>query len=178
MARARSGARARARRRARGSPPRVARGSLPPQRSHALARRIKVLVSPLGAIYVALGVLCVVVAALLLLNALFPALIGVVAVNGTAKGENGAFPAMVMMFGTTGVLAAFATAFGVLGLAYIADGAGILARKPWARWLGVVLAFPALFACFPVGTLVGVLALVALFMPDVAAEFDGARDDG
>jgi hypothetical protein len=132
---------------------------------------MKALITPLGALYVATGVMTGLLAVFLLLYALFPALIGVVAVNGAANGEDGALQAAVMMFGTTAIVGVIAAVTAVLAVAYIVDGIGLVKRRPWARWLGLGLALPVMGACFPAGMLVGLLAIVTLVMPDVGEEF-------
>lgn len=136
---------------------------------------MKILVTPLGVFYLVAGFINGCFAAFLALYALFPALIGVVAVNGVANGEEGALGALVLMAGTSAAVGAFALGIGVLALAYLVDGIGLIARRPWARWLGIGLAVPLVFACMPVGAMLGVLALVTLLMPDTAEEFAAAQ---
>ncbi len=132
---------------------------------------MKALITPLGVLYLAVGFVNGCVALFLLLDALFPALIGVVAVNGASKGEEGALQAMVLMFGTSAAVGLFALVFAALGLAYLVDGIGLIARKPWARWLGIGLAVPLMFACMPVGMVFGLLGLLTLLLPDGAEAF-------
>ena len=132
---------------------------------------MNVLITPLGVLYIFAGVLSAVLAVFLFLYALFPALIGVVAINGVANGEEGAFGALVLMFGTSAAVGVFAVIAGALGLGYIADGIGLIARRPWARWAGIGLAVPLVFVCMPFGAVIGVLALITLLMPDAEPEF-------
>ncbi len=57
----------------------------------------------------------------------------------------------------------------VLGLPGIIAGAGLLARKSWARILSLVISGLCLL-CFPVGTILGVYGLVVL-LQDSATEY-------
>lgn len=132
---------------------------------------MKVLITPIGVLYITAGVLSGVLALFLFLYALFPALVGVVAVDGVAKGEEGALGALVLMLGTSVTVGLFGLIAGALGLGYIADGIGLIARKPWARWGGIGLAVPLIFVCMPFGAMIGVLALITLLMPDAEPEF-------
>jgi hypothetical protein len=137
---------------------------------------VKALVTPLGIAYVFVGVGAGFITLLLVLNALFPALVGVLAVNGVAKGEEGAFGAMLLMFGTTLGVGLVAVVSGALSVAYIIDGIGLVARQGWARWLGIGLAVPVMFMCMPMGMMIGMLALITLLMPDTAEEFAPTPD--
>ena len=132
---------------------------------------MKVLITPLGVAYLTAGVINILVAAFTLLYALFPALIGIVAVDSALKQEEGAFAAMIAMFGTTAIVGLVGVVLGGLGIAYVVDGLGIIGRKSWARYLGLVLALPMMGICMPVGTLIGMLAFAILLVPDSAAEF-------
>jgi hypothetical protein len=73
----------------------------------------------------------------------------------------------------TVILSVIGTAFGllmvVLALPGMLAGYGLLKRKPWARFLALVLGVLNLVN-FPVGTLMGVYTLVVL-LPQAAAEY-------
>lgn len=129
-------------------------------------------ITPIGGLYVTTGVANGFGALCLLFYALFPAVIGVVAVSGTIKQEEGALPALILMAATTLGLGGSGVVMGVLGLAYLAVGVGLISRKRWARAAGAALSVPIMLLCMPAGTAVGVLAMVALLHPDTKAEFD------
>ncbi len=80
---------------------------------------------------------------------------------------------------TTGLIAAlFGLGIGVLvtgglGVFMIAAGIGLLRLKNWARVLTIVLAI-LLLPGFPIGTLLGVLALWYLFQDEVKSVFQGS----
>lgn len=132
---------------------------------------MKPLLSPIGGFYVFTGVMNMLVGLMLLVYALFPAVIGVAAVAGAMKEEEGALPALVVMILSTLGLGGVGLLVGILGIVYVIDGIGIIRRRPWSRLLGAALSLPVMTACIPVGTIVGILALVALVSQEGAAEF-------
>ena len=132
---------------------------------------MKPLLSPIGGLYVFTGVMNLLIGLMLLVYALFPAVIGVVAASGAMKEEEGALPALVVMIVSTIGLGGVGILVGVLGIVYVIDGIGIIRRRPWSRMLGAALSLPVMTACIPFGTVVGILALVALVSQEGAAEF-------
>lgn len=61
--------------------------------------------------------------------------------------------------------------FGALSLPGIIAGIGLLARKPWARILGIVVAILGLLH-FPVGTLIGAYAILVLLQDAAPGYFE------
>jgi hypothetical protein len=61
----------------------------------------------------------------------------------------------------------------ILGLPGIVAGFGLLARKPWARYLAIVLGVLNLLNA-PVGTVIGIYTLWVLMQEEAAAFFDMA----
>jgi len=84
---------------------------------------------------------------------------------GVAMGER---EAMTMMILTT-VGTAVGLLLVVLGIPGLVAGAGLLARKSWARILAIVVGILALVN-FPIGTAIGVYTLFVL-MQDAATEY-------
>jgi hypothetical protein len=82
---------------------------------------------------------------------------------GVASGEREAMTILTIVGAAVGLLLI------VLGIPGLAAGAGLLARKSWARILAVVVAILGL-ANFPIGTLIGLYALWVL-MQDAATEY-------
>jgi|WetSurMetagenome_2_1015567.scaffolds.fasta_scaffold83261_2 hypothetical protein len=75
------------------------------------------------------------------------------------------------LLGTTGVLLALAfTAFGVAGLII---AAGIAKGQTWAKFAGIAMAV-LMLAGFPVGTVLGIIALSGLVGRDARDWFEGA----
>ncbi len=71
-----------------------------------------------------------------------------------------------------GIVGLVAIAFAILALPSIFAGFGLMARKPWARVLTIVLAIFALFA-FPLGTILGAYQLwVFALNPETRAAYD------
>ena len=72
------------------------------------------------------------------------------------------------------VLWAFAPVVFVIGAMiaapFVVAGRGLQLRRPWARWAAFALVFLSI-GSFPVGFVLGVLALVVLTDKDAAAEF-------
>lgn len=60
---------------------------------------------------------------------------------------------------------------GVLSLPGIIAGIGLLARKPWARILGIVVAILGLLH-FPIGTLIGAYAILVLLQDAAPGYFE------
>lgn len=135
---------------------------------------MKSLITPIGGLYVAAGGINVFAALSLLVYAIFPAVIGVVAVSGAMKQEEGALPALIVMAASSIGIGGMGLIVGVLAIAYLIGGVGIIMRKRWARMLGVLLAIPTMTVCMPVGTILGVLAIVALVSKEGVEEFGGA----
>jgi hypothetical protein len=133
---------------------------------------LRAWITPVGGLYVTTGAGIGVGALTLLFYALFPAVIGVVAISGTIKQEEGALPALVLMAASTLGLVGTGVLLGLLSLAYLVVGVGLIARKRWARMAGVGLSVPIMVICMPTSTPVGVLAMVALLNPDTIKEFD------
>lgn len=132
---------------------------------------MKSMITPIGGFYVVMGVMNGFIALMMMVYALFPAAIGVMAVSGAMKQEEGALPATIVMAATTLGLGGMGLLLGALGLAYIVDGVGILKRKRWSKGLGVLLALPVMTVCIPVGTLLGVFSLIVLLSQDATEEF-------
>lgn len=132
---------------------------------------MKVMLTPLGVLYIFFGIAQGCAGLFVLLYALFPAIISGMAVGGAANGEEGALGALVLMLGTTTLVVLVGLAICALAIAYIVDGAAIIARIGWSRWLGIGLALPMMLVCMPFGALFGLFALVTLLMPDVGEEF-------
>jgi len=84
---------------------------------------------------------------------------------GVAMGER---EAMTMMILTT-VGTAVGLLLVVLGIPGLVAGAGLLARKPWARILAIVVGILGLVN-FPIGSAIGVYTLFVL-MQDAATEY-------
>ena len=135
---------------------------------------MKSLVTPLAIVYFVSAALNLFSAFLLLLYALFPAMVGVAAVAGAVDGDEGAAPAAVVMAISTIGLGGVGLILGALGIAYIAGGYGLIKRRAWSRRLGIALAVPILPTCIPIGTILGAFAIAALLSKDVVEEFEGA----
>ena len=120
-----------------------------------------------------LGVLYIVFSAIGLILALFAALaLGGVAslVGATADFEDAAIAVPVLGF--TGLaLAIFLSLFSLPGLV---TGWGLLALKPWARILGIVLSALQLLnvALFPVSTVLAIYGLWVLFNSETERLFN------
>lgn len=72
---------------------------------------------------------------------------------------------VLSLIGTIGALF-----FGVVALPGLVAGIGLLARKPWARILALVMGFLGLIN-FPVGTAIGVYTFWVLFQVDAPDRF-------
>jgi hypothetical protein len=97
----------------------------------------------------------------------FPAVLGLVASIVRADGDPDAAVATNVL-GITG--AALSILFGVLALPFIATGWGMLKFKSWSRIAGIVLG-ALLLVQIPIGTAIGIYALVILFRKDAEALF-------
>jgi hypothetical protein len=75
------------------------------------------------------------------------------------------------LLGTTGVL--LAVAFAAFGVADLVIAAGIAKGQPWAKFAGVAMAV-LLLAGVPVGTVLGIIALLGLLGGDARDWFAGA----
>ena len=82
---------------------------------------------------------------------------------GFASGEREAMTVLTIVGMAVGLLLV------VLGIPGLVAGAGLLARKSWARILAIVVAILGL-ANVPIGTLIGLYALWVL-MQDAATEY-------
>lgn len=115
-----------------------------------------------------IGVLFLVCGGILVAMALFfPALFGLVASIVRADGDPDAAIATNVL-GITG--AAFSIFFAALAVPFVATGWGMLKLKSWSRIAGIVLGALMLIS-FPLGTAVGIYALVILFRKDAEALF-------
>jgi len=86
---------------------------------------------------------------------------------GVASGEREAAAVLVTVGTAVGLLLV------VLGIPGLVAGAGLLARKSWARILAIVVGILGLVN-IPVGTVIGAYALFVL-MQDAAAEYFAPR---
>ena len=115
-----------------------------------------------------IGVLFLVCGGMLAALALFlPAVLGLIASFVHSSGEPDAATASTVL-GLTG--AALSIFFGVMALPFIATGWGMLKFKSWSRVAGIVLG-ALLLVQIPVGTAIGIYALVILFRKDAEALF-------
>ena len=120
---------------------------------------------------------------LLILVAIWEFVIAFLALVGVAFVGAVAFPAMVNeLWGEALVGGIVALGFGVLLLLAIvglgvAAGVGLLTGREWGRILGIIHAVLGLFNV-PVGTVAGVLVLVYLTRPEIAAYFRDAPSEG
>lgn len=137
---------------------------------------MKSMITPVGALYIFAGVINGLVALMLIIYAVFPAIIGVVAVSGAMNEEEGALEALVLMAVSSIGIGGMGLLVGLLALAYVIGGYGIIRRRRWARMLGVALAVPMMGVCMPIGTAIGVLALVTMLHGDTGKEFEALRD--
>jgi hypothetical protein len=96
-----------------------------------------------------------------------PAVLGLVAAIVKSDGDPDAAIATNVL-GITG--AALSIFFGVLALPFVATGWGMLKFKSWSRIGGIVLG-ALLLVQIPVGTAIGIYALVILFRKDAEALF-------
>lgn len=115
-----------------------------------------------------IGVLFLVCGGMLVALAFFlPAVLGLVAAIVRSDGDPDAAIATNVL-GITG--AALSIFFGVLALPFVATGWGMLKFKSWSRIGGIVLG-ALLLTQIPVGTAIGIYALVILFRKDAEALF-------
>lgn len=89
---------------------------------------------------------------------------------GSIGASSGDEEALVVgaVYGVFGVVVAVFV--GVFGVVYLLTGMGIRRRRGWARIAGIVTGVLALTSV-PLGTLVGIYALVTLLDKEVAEEF-------
>jgi hypothetical protein len=97
----------------------------------------------------------------------FPAVLGLVAAIVKADGDADAAIATNVL-GITG--AALSIFFAALAVPFVATGWGMLKLKSWSRIAGIVLG-ALLLMQIPVGTAIGIYALVILFRKDAEALF-------
>ena len=115
-----------------------------------------------------IAVLFLVCGAMLVAMAFFmPAVLGLVAAVVRSEGDPDAAVASNVL-GITG--AALSLFFGVLAIPFIATGWGMLKLKSWSRIAGIVLG-ALLLIQIPLGTAIGIYALVILFRKDTEALF-------
>jgi hypothetical protein len=115
-----------------------------------------------------IAVLFLVCGAMLVALALFlPAVLGLVAAIVKSEGDPDAAIATNVL-GITG--AGLSIFFGVLALPFVATGWGMLKLKSWSRIAGIVLG-ALLLIQIPVGTAIGIYALVILFRKDAEVLF-------
>lgn len=112
---------------------------------------------------------CYLVCAALLLAAAFftPLVLGLLAGLVGSSGEEGA-AAGATILGFAGV--ALSLILAVFAIPFFAAGWGLLKFRPWARVLGIILAALCL-PKLPLGTILGVYALIILFKKDTEALF-------
>lgn len=84
---------------------------------------------------------------------------------------SGDFEAVKVLGFIGGVGAVF---FTLLALPGLAAGIGLLAGKPWARVLALVVGFLGLVN-IPVGTAIGIYAFIVLLQQDASEYFDGLK---
>ena len=117
------------------------------------------------------GVLYIVLSALGLLVALgVGAMFGIAGIAGAAADSEDAALALPILGLTGGLVTAILVALSLPGLV---TGFGLLANKPWARILGIVLAALHLLG-FPFGTLFGVYTLWVLLNSETERLFTPA----
>ncbi len=118
------------------------------------------------------AVLSWVLGGLCLLGCLLFVLIGVLGGLGVISPED---PASDRAAGALGS-AMFALPLGALAVGHFIAAPAIRKRRPWARILGMVLAFADILVCctFPIGTAVGIYTLVVFFNQDVARLFESS----
>ena len=97
----------------------------------------------------------------------FPAVLGLVAALVKADGDPDAAVATNVL-GITG--AALSIFFAALAIPFVATGWGMLKFKSWSRIAGIVLG-ALLLMQIPVGTAIGIYALVILFRKDAEVLF-------
>jgi len=115
-----------------------------------------------------IGVLFLVCGGMLAALAFFlPAVLGLIASVVHTSGDQDAAVASTVL-GLTG--AALSIFFGVLALPFVATGWGMLKFKRWSRIAGIVLG-ALLLTQIPIGTAIGIYALVILFRKDAEALF-------
>lgn len=115
-----------------------------------------------------IAVLFLVCGSMLLAGALFlPLVLGLVATFVGTSGDPDAAVATTIL-GFTG--AALSVFFAVLAAPFFATGWGLLKLRPWARIAGIVVGALSL-ANFPLGSAIGIYALVILFRKDTEALF-------
>ena len=110
---------------------------------------------------------CVCGATLAALAFFAPVILGLVAALIGQSGDPDASTATAIL-GLTGIAAGIF--FGALALPYLVTAWGLWNFRPWARIVGIVLGAISL-PQFPLGTLVGVYALVIFFRKDTEALF-------
>ena len=96
-----------------------------------------------------------------------PAVLGLIASIVRADGDPDAAVASNVL-GITG--AALSIFFGVLAVPFVATGWGMLKLQSWSRIAGIVLG-ALLLMQIPVGTAIGIYALVILFRKETEALF-------
>lgn len=116
----------------------------------------------LGWLYIVMGII-----GLLIACTVTALLFGIGAAVGVAESE----PVVTSILGIVGVVVL--GVFVVLFAPNVVVGIGLLRFKPWARVLGIVLAFLNLLN-FPLGTIFGIYALISLFTDDVIEVFEQA----
>ena len=109
---------------------------------------------------------------LLVLIAIWEFLISVGCLVGIAAIGIFAFPAVWDVGATFGLIVAVVVLAGVLGVG-VAGGVGLLLGKEWGRIMSIVHSALSLFN-IPIGTIIGVLAIIYLAKPDVREYFSPA----
>jgi hypothetical protein len=118
----------------------------------------------------AVGIISWVMGGLCLLGFLLIALVGVLGGLGIIEPQQTASDRMSGVLGC----AMIGLPLGALGVGHVIAGFGIRRLRPWGRTLGLVLGILDILACctFPIGTGVGIYALVILFNEEAARLFE------
>ena len=113
---------------------------------------------------------------LLVLIAIWEFLVSAGCLIGIAAISVFAFPTVWDIGGVFGLTIAVVALAGVLGVG-VAGGVGLLLGKEWGRILSIVHSALSLFN-IPIGTVIGVLAIIYLVRPDVREYFSpSGRND-
>src|SRR5688500_4139059 len=119
-----------------------------------------------------LGVLFWVLGALYVAGALLFAVVGTLGGLGLLESSDGL---QERVGGAVGC-AVIALGLGALGSGHVFTGSGLRGRRPWARTAGLVLGVLDILCCCnaPLGTALGIFALVVLLSDEVTGLFSPA----
>jgi hypothetical protein len=98
---------------------------------------------------------------------------GLGAVMGIAGSQGGDQSGLVMGGVMASVGGCLGCVIGVMAIPNVLAGIGIRGHRKWGRILGIVMGALALTS-FPIGTAIGIFALVVLLDKEVGATFDAA----